>query len=88
MTVGDRIRSMTDQEISDMLCNLMLNDCDSCPFNYSSIHQCPKEGYKGWVKSEWNDDYYDGGFYSKYMEEDLCIYSRKTHKAMDTHTQI
>lgn len=84
MTVGDRIRTMTDREISDMLCTLMFNDCDSCPFKEC----CPRENYLDWIKSEWHEDYYDGGFYNKFIRSETCRSLRKTHKDMDTPTQI
>ena len=31
MTNGDKIRAMTDEELSAKICNIVNDDCDECP---------------------------------------------------------
>lgn len=52
MTNADRIRSMTDEELTAFLCNIMTNEtgCYDCP----GIQYCRREhtGLEDWLKAE------------------------------------
>ena len=55
MTIAEKIRSMTDEEIASFLCDLFCNECENCPAY--DLCECGINGMQIWIKLDYEDDY-------------------------------
>lgn len=58
MTNGDRIRSMTDEEIASFICKICVRECCDLTCPARNICADGDNGLQKWIKMEVNEDDY------------------------------